>query len=71
MVLTALDKPVSLKLEVPDRPGHDRGYALDWSKIRRELGWQPRCPSPRASPTPSARTLTIDRGGSPFSTARR
>lgn len=27
---------------VPDRPGHDRRYAVDSSKIRRELGWQPR-----------------------------
>jgi dTDP-glucose 4,6-dehydratase len=27
---------------VKDRPGHDRRYAMDISKIRRELGWQPR-----------------------------
>ena len=27
---------------VPDRPGHDRRYALDTRKIRDELGWQPR-----------------------------
>ncbi|HEY5671836.1 MAG TPA: dTDP-glucose 4,6-dehydratase [Anaerolineales bacterium] len=27
---------------VPDRPGHDRRYAMDITKINRELGWQPR-----------------------------
>jgi dTDP-glucose 4,6-dehydratase len=27
---------------VRDRPGHDRRYAVDWSKINRELGWKPR-----------------------------
>lgn len=26
---------------VPDRPGHDRRYAVDWSKIKNELGWKP------------------------------
>jgi dTDP-glucose 4,6-dehydratase len=40
-VLAALGKPASLKTLVPDRPGHDRRYALDWSKIRRELDWSP------------------------------
>ena len=40
-VLAALGKPSSLKTIVPDRPGHDRRYVLDWSKIRRELGWEP------------------------------
>ena len=27
---------------VKDRPGHDRRYAVDWSKIKKELGWQPK-----------------------------
>lgn len=27
---------------VKDRPGHDRRYAIDSSKLRRELGWQPK-----------------------------
>lgn len=30
-----------LKTFVPDRPGHDRRYAIDASKIRRDLDWQP------------------------------
>jgi len=40
-VLEGLGKPSSLKTIVPDRPGHDRRYLLDASKIRAELGWQP------------------------------
>ena len=39
-VLAALDKPDSLKTIIPDRPGHDRRYLLDSSKLRRELGWR-------------------------------
>jgi dTDP-glucose 4,6-dehydratase len=41
IVLDALGKPASLKTIVPDRPGHDRRYLLDCSKIRDELGWEP------------------------------
>jgi dTDP-glucose 4,6-dehydratase len=40
-VLAALGKPASLKAVVPDRPGHDRRYLLDSSRIRDELGWAP------------------------------
>jgi dTDP-glucose 4,6-dehydratase len=41
-VLAELGKPADLKTIIPDRPGHDRRYVLDWSKIRRDLGWEPR-----------------------------
>lgn len=27
---------------VKDRPGHDRKYAINWSKINKELDWQPK-----------------------------
>jgi len=40
-ILQHLGKPETLLQYVKDRPGHDRRYALDSSKIRRELGWQP------------------------------
>ena len=33
---------LQLKTSVPDRPGHDRRYAIDCSRIERELGWSPR-----------------------------
>jgi dTDP-glucose 4,6-dehydratase len=41
-LLAATKKPASLIRYVPDRPGHDRRYAIDCSRIERELGWQPR-----------------------------
>jgi dTDP-glucose 4,6-dehydratase len=41
LVLAALDKPASLKAIVADRPGHDRRYLLDSTKLRTELGWSP------------------------------
>ena len=43
-VLELTGKPSSLKTIVPDRPGHDRRYLLDASKIRRELRWEPSRP---------------------------
>jgi dTDP-glucose 4,6-dehydratase len=41
-ILAALGKPESLIRFVTDRPGHDRRYAIDSSKLRDELGWRPR-----------------------------
>jgi dTDP-glucose 4,6-dehydratase len=38
-VLSLTGKPPTLKQIVPDRPGHDRRYLLDSTKIRAELGW--------------------------------
>lgn len=38
-ILSALGKPESLIRYVADRPGHDRRYAIDDTKIERELGW--------------------------------
>ncbi|HEY8028174.1 MAG TPA: dTDP-glucose 4,6-dehydratase [Gaiellaceae bacterium] len=43
-VLALTGKPESLKTIVPDRPGHDRRYLLDSSKLRTELGWKPDIP---------------------------
>ncbi len=40
-ILHHLGKPESLVQHIKDRPGHDRRYALDSSKIQRELGWLP------------------------------
>lgn len=46
LVLSELKKPEidpdSLIKYVKDRPGHDRRYAIDCSKIKKELGWKPK-----------------------------
>lgn len=39
-ILHILGKPESLISYVKDRPGHDRRYAMDTSKIQKELGWK-------------------------------
>ena len=41
-LLDALGKPRTLIRFVKDRPGHDRRYAVDPSRIESELGWRPR-----------------------------
>lgn len=41
-ILRELDKPESLIGFVTDRPGHDRRYAIDPTKITTELGWEPK-----------------------------
>jgi dTDP-glucose 4,6-dehydratase len=40
-ILDHLGKPRSLIRFVADRPGHDRRYAIDFSKIGKELAWRP------------------------------
>ena len=40
-ILRSLNKPESLIEFVKDRPGHDRRYAMDPTKIETELGWKP------------------------------
>jgi dTDP-glucose 4,6-dehydratase len=42
LILKILDKPESLITSVEDRKGHDRRYAIDSSKIQKELGWKPK-----------------------------
>ncbi len=41
LILERLGKPDTLIRHVTDRPGHDRRYAIDSSKIMTELGWKP------------------------------
>ena len=42
LILETLGKPEDLITFVKDRPGHDRRYAIDPSKMEQELGWRPR-----------------------------
>jgi dTDP-glucose 4,6-dehydratase len=42
LILSELGKPADAYDLVIDRPGHDLRYAIDSSKLRRELGWAPR-----------------------------
>lgn len=40
-ILSLLGKTITDVEYIKDRPGHDRRYAIDWSKIKNELGWEP------------------------------
>lgn len=42
-ILKILGKDESCIELVKDRPGHDRRYAVNWSKIKNELGYEPQC----------------------------
>ena len=54
-ILDLMGKDVSCIEPVADRPGHDRRYAIDASKIATELHWQP-----TRSSWPNALQLTVD-----------
>nr|MBC8384049.1 GDP-mannose 4,6-dehydratase [Candidatus Cloacimonadota bacterium] len=41
LILAELNRPESLIKYVTDRKAHDRRYAIDSSKIKEELGWEP------------------------------
>ena len=47
-LLSAMGMRENMLTFISDRPGQDRRYAIDYSKIRDELGWEP--------------TLTFDQG---------
>ena len=42
LILTMMGQPADAYDHVNDRPGHDLRYAIDSTRLRRELGWQPR-----------------------------
>lgn len=41
-ILELMGKPVDWYERVNDRPGHDLRYAIDWTKLHTELGWEPK-----------------------------
>lgn len=41
LILTLMGHPADAYDQVTDRAGHDLRYAIDWSKLRDELGWRP------------------------------
>lgn len=41
MILKLMDQSPDMIEFVKDRPGHDRRYSVDWTKIHHQLGWEP------------------------------
>jgi len=60
-ILELTGKPASLKTIVPDRPGHDRRYLLDSTKLREELGWRDEIPFAEGLPA-TVRWYEANRG---------
>jgi len=60
-VLELTGKPAFLKTIVPDRPGHDRRYLLDSTKLREELGWRDEIPFAEGLPA-TVRWYEANRG---------
>ena len=69
-ILEALGKPRSLIKPVADRPGHDRRYCLDTTKLR-GLGWTPQVPFEAGLVTPSSGINRTSGGGGPSRSAIR
>lgn len=40
-IIAKFEKDQSMIEFIKDRPGHDRRYAIDWTKIKNQLGWEP------------------------------
>jgi dTDP-glucose 4,6-dehydratase len=62
-ILRLMGKGPEMIKPVADRPGHDRRYAIDASKIKRELGWQP---TRSAWPKALAETIEWYKGNEPW-----
>jgi dTDP-glucose 4,6-dehydratase len=41
IILETMDKDVDMIEHIEDRKGHDKRYAIDFTKIKNELGWEP------------------------------
>ncbi len=42
LILDIMDMPVDWFIKVADRPGHDLRYAIDWTKLKNDIGWKPK-----------------------------